>query len=244
MTLEIDDPRGNKVFRKISQTDPVRPRVRRIRLDRRSQPGDLASTRALLDNASGASSSEITLQVDRYVLPRFKVAVELSGKENKAKRGYRPGDHVTGTIRANYFFGKLVEGEVTVKASGFDVAVRWPVSVTGKLDGDGAFQFDLRLPDFFAGRSVNPGAARVLIEATVKDTSGHSESRGEPVTISESPLLITVVPESGSLIPGLENRVYVLTSYPDGTPAESEVRVEAAGNGVQIMEPIKEELPS
>jgi uncharacterized protein YfaS (alpha-2-macroglobulin family) len=51
--------------------------------------------------------------------------------------------------------------------------------------------------------------------------------------VSEFPLLITVVPESGSLVPGLENRVYVLTSYPDGTPAESDIRVEAPGMAVQ-----------
>ena len=67
----------------------------------------------------------------------------------------------------------------------------------------------------------------------MKDSAGHSESRGEPVTVSESPLLITVVPEGGSLVPGLENRVYVLTSYPDGTPAESEIRIESLVNMVQ-----------
>ena len=57
------------------------------------------------------------------MLPKFKVAVDF-GAESKAKRGYRPGDHVTGTVRANYFFGKAVDdGEVTVKASGMDVAM-------------------------------------------------------------------------------------------------------------------------
>ena len=34
---------------------------------------------------------------------------------------------------------------------------------------------------------MNQGAARVLIEATLKDTSGHNESRGEPVTVSFPP---------------------------------------------------------
>jgi uncharacterized protein YfaS (alpha-2-macroglobulin family) len=232
LTLEIDDPRGNKVFRKITQTDPYGLASAEFSLADEVNLGAY-HLRAILNGASGATSSEIALQVDRYVLPRFKVAVELSGKDNKAKRGYRPGDHVTGTVRANYFFGKPVNGEVTVKASGFDVARFDAGNATGRTDSEGAFQFDIRLPDYFAGRSLNQGAARVLIDATVKDTSGHSESRGEPVMVSESPLLITVVPESGSLVPGLENRVYVLTSYPDGTPAESDLRVEAVGNAVQ-----------
>jgi uncharacterized protein YfaS (alpha-2-macroglobulin family) len=234
LTLELDDSRGNKVFRKISQTDPYGIASAEFALADEVNLGTY-HLRAILGNATEASqsNSEIALQIDRYVLPRFKVAVELSGKDAKGKRGYRPGDHVTGTVRANYFFGKPVDGEVTVKASGLDVARFDAGNASGRMDSEGAFQFDIRLPDFFAGRPLNQGAAPVLIEATVKDTAGHSESRGEPVTVSESPLLITVVPESGSLVPGLENRVYILTSYPDGTPAESDVRVEAAGNAVQ-----------
>ena len=70
----------------------------------------------------------------------------------------------------------------------------------------------------------------MLVEATVKDAAGHSETRGEPITVSESPLLITAVPEGGTLIPGLENQVFVLTSYADGKPAKTELRVRAAGN--------------
>ncbi|HYL77786.1 MAG TPA: MG2 domain-containing protein [Bryobacteraceae bacterium] len=232
LTFELDDSRGNKVFRKITQTDEYGLASAEFGLADEVNLGTY-HLRAILGNTQGPTSSEIALQVDRYVLPRFKVAVEIAGKDNKTKRGYRPGDHVTGTVRANYFFGKPVDGEVTVKASGFDVARFDAGNSSGRTDREGTFQFDIRLPDFFAGHPLNQGAARLLMEATVKDTSGHSESRGEPVTVSESPLLITVVPESGSLIPGLENRVYVLTSYPDGTPAQSDVRVETSGTTVQ-----------
>lgn len=127
--------------------------------------------RGILGNAAEAlpSSSEIALQVDRYMLPRFKVAVELSGKDGKGKRGYRPGDHVTGTVRANYFFGTAVDGEVTVKASGFDVARFDAGNSAGRTDNEGTFQFDIRRLDFFAGRPLDQGTARIVIEATVKD---------------------------------------------------------------------------
>ena len=234
LTFELDDSRGNKVFRKITQTDQYGLASAEFALADEVNLGTY-HLRAILANAAEAptSSSEIPLQVDRYVLPRFKVAVELSGKDGRGKLGYRPGDHVTGTVRANYFFGKAVDGEVTVKVSGFDVARFDAGNSTGRTDAEGTFRFDIRLPDFFAGRPMNRGASRVVVEATVKDTSGHSESRGEPVTVSESPLLITVVPESGSLIPGLENRLYVLTSYPDGTPAEADIRVEVPGEAVR-----------
>jgi hypothetical protein len=68
----------------------------------------------------------------------------------------------------------------------------------------------------------------VLIEATVKDTAGHPETRGEPVTVTASPLIVTAVPEGGTLVPGLENQVFVLTSNPDGKPAQTQIRVRAA----------------
>ena len=176
------------------------------------------------------------MSVERYVLPKFKVAVDFAGQDNKAKHGYRPGDHVTGTVRANYFFGKPVEGaEITVKASGMDVARFEAGSVQGKTDREGAYRFDLQLPAYFAGRPLTQGAARVLVEATVKDSAGHAETRGEPITVSESPLIVTAVPEGGTLVPNLENQVFILTSYPDGKPASADVKVHAAGNPDQSV---------
>src|SRR5207245_1132262 len=83
-------------------------------------------------------------------------------------------------------------------------------------------------------RPLSQGAARVLIEATVKDSAGHSELRGEPITVSQSPLIITAVPEGGTLIPALENQVFLLTSYADGKPAVTNVKVRAAGNAEQL----------
>jgi len=145
--------------------------------------------------------------VERYVLPKFKVAIEFTEKDNKPIRDYRPGEHVTGTVRANYFFGKPVDhADIAIKASSMDVIVFQAASVTGKTDSDGAYRFDLKLPSYFAGRPLSQGAARALIEATVKDSAAHAETRGEPITISESPLLITAVPEGGTLIPNIETK--------------------------------------
>ncbi len=235
LTFEVEDSRGNKVFRKITQTDPYGVASAEFCLADEVNLGTY-HLRALMEDhaAASAARTEIALQVERYVLPRFKVAVELSGKNARTKRGYRPGDHVTGIVQANYFFGKPVDGaEISVRATGMDVE-RFDVGASqGRTDRDGAFPFDIRLPDSFAGHPLNQGAAQVLIEATVKDAAGHGESRAEAVTVSASPLLLTAVPESGTLVPGLENQVFVIASYPDGTPAEADIRVQAAGSEVQ-----------
>jgi len=79
------------------------------------------------------------------------------------------------------------------KASAMDVAVFDTNSNSGATDEDGNYPFDLRLPDYFVGRPLDHGAARVLIEATVKDAAGHSENRGEPIVVSQSPLLLSTL---------------------------------------------------
>jgi hypothetical protein len=231
LTFEVEDSRGNKVFKKATQTDKFGIASAEFSLADEVNLGTY-HLRALL---TAANTAEIVLNVERYVLPKFKVAVDFAGKDREIKHGYRPGDHVTGTIRANYFFGKAVDGaELTVKASALDVAVFEAASVQGKTDADGAYRFDLKLPNYFAGRALNQGAARVLVEATVKDGAGHSETRGEPITVSESPLIVTAIPEGGTLIPNLENQVFILTSYADGKPAIADIRVHQIGTIDQL----------
>jgi uncharacterized protein YfaS (alpha-2-macroglobulin family) len=241
LTFELEDSRGNKVFKKATVTDQFGVASAEFGLADEVNLGTY-HLRALMfgpetgDAEAPANTAEIALNVERYVLPKFKVAIEFSENGKKQKRGYQPGDHVTGKVRANYFFGKPVDrAEINIKASAMDVSVFEVASAQGKTDSDGSYQFDIQLPKYFAGRPLSHGAARVLIEATVKDSAGHAETRGEPITVSESPLLITAVPEGGTLVPNLENQVFVLTSYPDGSPAKTNVIVHAAGNGDQSL---------
>src|SRR5580658_9978376 len=163
LTFEVEDSRGNKVFKKATQTDKFGIASAEFELADEVNLGTYHLRALMGTEEATTNTAELALTVDRYVLPKFKVAVDLAGKDNRAKRGYRPGDHVTGTVRANYFFGKPVDGaEVTVKASGMDVAEFQAVSEQGKTKEGGDYRFDLRLPDYFAGRPLSHGAAAVL----------------------------------------------------------------------------------
>jgi uncharacterized protein YfaS (alpha-2-macroglobulin family) len=229
LTFELEDSRGNKVFKKITETDKFGIASAEFSLADEVNLGAYHLRALMGDSAAPSNTAEIALNVEHYVLPKFKVDVEFTQKDGKPKRDYRPGDHVTGTVRANYFFGKPVDhADVTIKASSMDVAVFEAASASGKTDDDGVYRFDLKLPGYFAGRPLSQGAARALVEATVKDSAAHAETRGEPITISQSSLLVTAVPEGGTLIPGIENQVFLLTSYPDGTPAATTLTVQLA----------------
>jgi hypothetical protein len=235
VVFEVEDSRGNKVFKKLAQTDKFGVASTEFALADEVNLGTY-HLRALMGGAESAPSNtaEIALNVERYVLPKFKIAIDFASADKKVKRGYRPGDHVIGTVHANYFFGKPVDGsEVTVKASGMDVALFEAAATRGKTDRDGVYHFDLTLPEYFAGHALTQGAARVLVEATVKDSASHSETRGEPIIVSASPLIVTAVPEGGTLAPHLANEVFILTSYPDGTPASTDLKVHTPGGHEQ-----------
>jgi hypothetical protein len=117
LIFELEDSRGNKVFRRETQSDSFGVASAEFTLAEEVNLG-MYHLRALM-----GTTAELTLNVERYVLPRFKVALEFAGSDGMARHGYRPGEHVTGTIRANYFFGKPVQGEVSVHGSGMDVAM-------------------------------------------------------------------------------------------------------------------------
>lgn len=243
ITLEVEDGKGNKVFKKHDRTD---------RFGIASADFELADEvnfgayhiRAILGEAEAASTQEKTVTVDRYVLPKFKVAVELTGDAAKQQSSYySPGDTVNGTIKAHYLFGKpLTNAEVTVKLTTFDVQSVELGHASGKTDAEGRFQFSQKLPDFFAGRSTQQGSAPVSIAVEVKDTAAHTETKSRDIVVAKTPILIMAVPESGRLLPGLDNRVYILTSYPDGSPAQATItgnispaRIQTDSSGVATV---------
>lgn len=223
LVFEVEDARGNKVFRRNTATDAYGVASAEFALADEVNLG----TYHVHARLGESNEAELAFNVERYVLPKFKVAVEFA----QARQYYKPGEHVTGTVRANYFFGKPVDhAEVSVKLSGMDVEVFEAAAASGRTDAEGAYKFDLVLPAWAAGQG-GKGSARALVAATVKDAAAHSEVHGEPVTVSAEALLLTAVPEGGTLVRGLDNQVFVLASYPDGKPAAGAALV-VTGTGV------------
>jgi hypothetical protein len=84
LTFEVEDSRGNKVFRRAARTDQFGIASAEFTLADEVNLGTY-HLRARMDDGNTA---DVALNVERYVLPKFKVAVELTGR---AKHGYRPG---------------------------------------------------------------------------------------------------------------------------------------------------------
>ncbi len=217
----IEDPKGNKVFRKTVTTSAFGVASADFTLAETVTSGEYKITATL-----GDVKSEKSVTVKPYVLPKFKVSAETE------RAYYVPGDRVTGQVSADYFFGKPVaKSAVTLKGVVYDVERVEMVSLQGQTDPEGAYSFSFDLPNYFAGRGLDKERADFALEITVTDLANHSEQTSLVLPIARDPIIVEAVAESGRLIPGVENIVYVLTTSPDGAPLETDVSVQ--GTGVQ-----------
>jgi uncharacterized protein YfaS (alpha-2-macroglobulin family) len=214
--ITIADPNGNKLARQTLTTSQYGIASTDFVVDSLASTGDYVITAEI-----GPVTSSRSVEVKPYNLPRFKV--EFGSDKNF----YLPGETATGVIDANYFFGKpVVGGQVTVRGYVADVDRFQVFEITGTTNDEGKYQYAFEVPDYFVGQLEN-NAAEVDLEITVVDTANHAENIDETITVAEKVILIEAIPESGTLRAGIENIIYVDTSYPDGRAAPGLVQVES-----------------
>jgi anti-sigma factor RsiW len=183
-------------------------------------PADAPHGQYTLRAALDDTTSERTVTVGDYDLPAFRVTLETD------RDYYAPGERVSGTVRAEYFFGRPVAGgQVTLR--GYTTSPRGDPAriVQGETDADGVFRFELVLPDAFGASMTEP--AFFDVEADVIDAAGQRAGIRQFVPVTAQTLLIRAVPEGGRLKPSVENVVFIMTAYPDGQPAQTTLAIEA-----------------
>jgi len=218
VVLEVQDPKGNKVFKKKAQTSDFGLASADFQLADQVNTGTYTIAAIV-----GDTTSERTVRVERYRLPKFRI--ELSTD----KGYYQPGQTVSGDVVATYTFGEPVAGgKVRVVASEFIEAFREFASAEGTTDAEGRFHFELKLKHSFVGTARKKGDAFVSLEATVVDPADHTQKKSIDRTVTAEPIRVELFPESGTLVPRVENVLYVVTAYPDGRPAKTRLTLGAS----------------
>ena len=222
-TLEITiaDGKGNKVFRQPLTTSDYGVAFTDFQLANEVNNGAYKITAAL-----GETSSEKTVTVEHYVLPKFEVKLESN------QSYYQPGQRVQGRLHAGYFFGKPVsEGQVKIEGFTFDVQRSDVFTLEGVTDADGNFNFEFDLPAYLAGSDLEGGLARFYVQVSVTDQAQHSETASLSLPVAGSALMIQAVPEGSGFRQGVENILYVLTSTPDGQPVPASLQITLNNSG-------------
>lgn len=212
LTFEVEDPRGNKVYKHRADLSAYGRAAAEFQLADEVNFGTY-NVRA----TCGAFEAERSVEVKKYVLPKFRVKIEAD------KEFYLPGETIRGSIDAQYVFDKPVTGEVKITASKFDV--EWAEFATWNGSIESKTEFEIALPGDFAGQPIMQGDAVVKLDVRVTDTADHSERVERVYPVTDKQLDIGAVPESGRIVVGVENLVYIVTSTPDGKPAEADVIV-------------------
>jgi alpha-2-macroglobulin-like protein len=175
----------------------------------------------------GDTESKATVEVHKYVLPKFKVDVELD------QPFYQPGQTLRGKVRASYFFGKpLAKAAVKIELVTTDTGANVPRKLDLHMDEKGESAFSMALPTSLVGVEQHSGDAAISLRATVTDTAGQKQEKIVKRIVSAAPLRIEVIPESGRIVGGVPNRIYFFTSYPDGRPARTSIILSGNENPV------------
>ncbi|MBN1134354.1 MAG: alpha-2-macroglobulin [Methanosarcinaceae archaeon] len=213
LTVEITDAKGIKVFKEelISNEYGVA-----------SFDLPLASELNLgtwkIKATSGSSASVVDIRIEKYVLPKFNVDVTTP------KDWFLVSEDITGTVSADYFFGKEVDGEVTIEASRYVGTWEEYATFSSSLE-DGSVEFELPPVGYVAGTYGAGVQGSLMINITVTDTGSHSEKYTKLLTISESPVIMQLIPESSVIKPEMPLQVLVVTKDPDGNPVDSMVEL-------------------
>jgi hypothetical protein len=211
--FQIADGNGNKVLQEEVLTSAHGIATIDFDLADEVNTGDYTLRAAIANEAAVR-----TVSVRPYALPKFKAEVVTD------RKFYRPGEVLRGDLQADYFFGKPVAGAKVRVAAQWEESGERFFTWEGTADTFGHARWEVRVPALPAKLERLRGT-NVRLEATVTDTAGHREVVERTCAVSSQPIHLGLIAEGGQLVPGLENRLFVLTNSPDGSPASCDVEI-------------------
>jgi CD109 antigen len=223
-TVELQDAKGTKVFKKTVQTDEYGMATLEVPISEEPNLGVWKVTAQ-----AGERSAELDVRIEEYVLPKYEVAVDLS------KEWFLVDEPIMGKVRATYSYGKPVRGTLHIEAQRY--VGEWEEFASYGTDIDGEGEFELPAVQYVAGVPEERGMGNVTLEITVEErATGYEEKTTRLLTVSESPVSVQVIPESTAFKPSLPFTFLVVTETPDNEPVESRVNVEISYLGEEMGE--------
>ncbi|MBN1368616.1 MAG: hypothetical protein JW954_00080 [Dehalococcoidaceae bacterium] len=213
VTVEVLDAKGIKVFRESVTTDSYG--MAEVQLPLSTEP-NLGSWK--INAVSQKARNQLDIRVEEYVLPKYEVSVEMP------KEWFLASEPVTGTISAEYSFGKPVTGELYIEALRYVGEWETYATITRTIDGEA--EFEIPAVGYVAGTPASGGQGNIQVNITVEEKStGYVEKTSRLLTVAQTPVNLQIIPESQVFKPGLPFEILFASQTPDNKPLDIEVDI-------------------
>ncbi|MDI6729997.1 MAG: alpha-2-macroglobulin family protein [Candidatus Altarchaeum sp.] len=212
ISIEVKDAKGIKILKKTITTNMYGVGWTDVPLAHEINLGTWKITAK-----SNKSEASIDVGVEKYVLPKFEIDL------NTHKNWFLVNEKIYGTANANYFFGKDVEGNLTIDA--YRYVGYWEKFATIKKDIKGKSDFEIPAVRYVAGTYSAGGEGSVMINISIIDGSNHTEETSKLLKIVENKVILQVIPDSKVIKPGLPFQLLIVTEDPDGKPLDEDVQL-------------------
>ena len=225
VTIEVLDAKGIKVARQELETDEYGMGHFSLPLSTEPNLGTWKITATPLSpplaGGDGGGKAQVDVRVEKYVLPKYEVKVELP------REWFLPHEAIHGTVAAEYSFGKKVMGELVVTALRY--VGQWEEFARFTADIDGQATFEIPAVGYVAGVPGERGMGNVQLEVVVQEkATGYEEKTTRLLTIAPSELSLQLIPEGTTFKPGLPFSFLLVTETPDNQPLDAQVELSIA----------------
>jgi CD109 antigen len=214
VTVEVQDAKGIKIYKKNLQTDEYGMATADLPLS--SEP-NLGTWK--ISGVTGKRRAQLDIRIEKYVLPKYEITTQF------AKGWALVNEPIKGTIKAEYSYGKAVQGEAEIHA--FKYTGTWQEFSTLTKTINGQVDFELPAVNYVVGVPGAGGQGNVRLEVTVREKdTGYEEKTTELLTIASAPITLKVIPESVIFKPALPLSLLLVAQTPDKSPADAQVSIE------------------
>jgi type II secretory pathway pseudopilin PulG/anti-sigma factor RsiW len=216
----VSDPKGNKILHEEKTTSRFGIASAELPLAEEVTEGTYR-----VECRVGDRTGSTSVEVKNYALPKFKVTATPD------RAYYKSGDTIRLEVHADYFFGKPVAGAaVTAEVRTSNDPAKVVQQLNSHTDPSGVARLEIPAPNTKTTPqtrtdSGNGGPAEALVDVRVTDSAGQQQQTTVSRPVTDQALRIEVIPEGDGLVPWVANTIYLLTLYPDGRPAPTELEV-------------------
>jgi len=217
--VQLLDPRGNLVAQQTAAASPYG-------IARGEFPiaGDVLTGNYTLRVVSERLQSDKKILVRRYVRRRIEIVPTF---EPPYLTG-ATGSHLSARLR--YFSGDPVRrAQIALRIRHGDK--RLIDELTATTDDQG--QAQLELPALPKALDSGKEWTRLTVEIETDDGGTPEAWKGE-LPLFRRDRIVEILPEGGTILPGEQNRAFLVAYYPDGRPASGSYRLRVAGDTTTV----------